>query len=161
MARMIIKRLVLRLITFFCMYKKGIVPSLKVTRSDFTTGDNVAENKAWLDNLLLTYCLRLWLTSKIWLGWYPFSIFSQFSVFKCFADPLKDPNGRWNFLLVPCAYEQIEHIYEHIISYKFFMDGSGRTRSLFRKLVWYPAWVYFSWSDQLDLAVSCQALKYR
>ena len=41
------------------MYKKGIVPSLKVTRSDFTTGDNVAENKAWLDNLLLTYCLRL------------------------------------------------------------------------------------------------------
>ena len=40
------------------------------------------------------------------------------------------------------------------------MDGSGRTRSLFRKLVWYPAWVYFSWSDQLDLAVSCQALAW-
>ena len=34
------------------------------------------------------------------------SIFSQFSVFKCLADPLIHPNSRWKFLLDPCFYEQ-------------------------------------------------------
>ena len=90
-----------------CINKKGIVSSLRVTRSDFTIGDNVVKNKARLVNLFLTYCLRFWLTSKIWLGWCPFSIFSQFSVFKCLADPQRTRMGAEFFLWPPVFMNNI------------------------------------------------------
>ena len=71
------------------------------------------QNKARLVNLLLTYCLRFWLTSKIWLGWYPFSIFSQFSVFKCLADPQRTRMDAENFLWPPVFMNNIIYILLH------------------------------------------------
>ena len=48
---------------------------------------------------------QLWGRSK--LGWYPFSIFSQFSVLKWLADPLIGPNRRWNVLWPPVLMTNI------------------------------------------------------
>ena len=66
---------------------------------------------------------QLWGRSK--LGWYPFSIFSQFSVFKCLADPQKRSKARWNF------FSDLLSLWT--ISCKIFTDGLERSRKFWPK----------------------------
>ena len=91
-------------------YSKKIFRVPKCTKSSVPM--HLSLSSSFLSHSVSRLCLAqvvrpyFYRVTRTSVGWYPFSIFSQFSVFKSFADSLIVLNERW-FTYVPSSHTKV------------------------------------------------------